>query len=191
LHFPSWGYRKVWAKLRFEQIRTAPDRIHRLMRQHVLQARQRAGHTHGPKAHEGTIVTPRPDIMWGTDITTTITTDEGLAHVFVAVDHCTSECVGIHAAKHGNRFQALELLRHAVRQRFGDFRQAVASGLALRHDHGSAYGSDDFQQELAFLGMTSYWGQVNAASAARSAGARLPRITPIRQTGTDQCRASR
>ncbi len=28
-------------------------------------------------------------------------------------------------------------------------------GLAIRHDHGSAYMSDDFQEELSFLGMTS------------------------------------
>ena len=28
--------------------------------------------------------------------------------VFVAVDHCSGECVGIHAARSGNRFEALE-----------------------------------------------------------------------------------
>ena len=27
--------------------------------------------------------------------------------------------------------------------------------MSIRHDHGSAYMSDGFQQELAFLGMTS------------------------------------
>lgn len=37
--------------------------------------------------------------MWGTDMTTTVTTAEGMAHVFVAVDHCTCECVGPRAAK--------------------------------------------------------------------------------------------
>ena len=30
--------------------------------------------------------------MWGTDLTTTVTTGEGTATVFVAVDHCSSEC---------------------------------------------------------------------------------------------------
>jgi len=69
--FHGEGYRKVWANLRCQQIRTAPERVRRLMREHGLQAPQRAGHAHGPKAHEGTIVTPRPDMMWGTDITTT------------------------------------------------------------------------------------------------------------------------
>ena len=42
--------------------------------------------------------------MWGTDMTQTVTLSEGVAHVFVAVDHCNSECVGIHADKSANRF---------------------------------------------------------------------------------------
>ena len=99
------------------------------------------------------VFTPRPDMMWGTDLTTTVTTDEGTAHVFVAVDHCTCECVGIHAAKGGNRFEALEPIRQAVRHSFGDFREGVAAGLAVRHDHGSQYMADDFQKELSFLGI--------------------------------------
>ena len=31
----------------------------------------------------------------------------------------------------------------------------VAEGLKVRHDHGPAYLSDDFQREIAYLGMTS------------------------------------
>lgn len=153
--FHGEGYRKVWARLRFQEIRTSPERVRRLMREHGLQAPQRVGHRHGPKAHDGTIITPRPDMMWGTDLTTTVTTDEGTAHVFVTVDHCTCESVGIHAAKSGNRFEALEPIRQAVRDRFGRFDAGVATGLALRHDHGSQYLADDFQNELAFLGIQS------------------------------------
>ena len=36
---------------------------------------------------------------------------EGSAFVFVAVDHCTTECIGLHAAKSGSRFEALEPIR--------------------------------------------------------------------------------
>jgi hypothetical protein len=42
-----------------------------------------------------------------------------------------------------------------VRQRFGGFTAEIASGLSVRHDHGSQYMSDDFQAELAFLGIAS------------------------------------
>ena len=39
----------------------------RLMRQHGLQAPSRVGHPHGPKAHDGTIITEQPDVISGTD----------------------------------------------------------------------------------------------------------------------------
>ncbi len=92
--------------------------------------------------------------MWGTDLTTTIT-GEGQAAVFVAVDHCSAECVGIHAHAQATRFQALEPIRQGVRQHFGGFAQAIARGLAVRHDHGSQYMSHQFQKEIAFLGIES------------------------------------
>jgi putative transposase len=107
---------------------------------------------HGPTAHDGTITTETPDEMWGADMTTTVTTDGGLAHVFVAVDHCTCECVGLHTAKRSKRFEALEPLRRGC---FGHFRAGAAHGLAIRHDHGSNYRSDDFRRELRFSGMRS------------------------------------
>ena len=93
--------------------------------------------------------------MWGTDMTTTVTTDEGTASVFVAVDHCTCECVGIHAAAQGNRFEALEPIYQGVRERFGAVDKDVAVGLQVRHDHGSAYMSVHFQTALTFLGIES------------------------------------
>ena len=55
-------------------------------------------------------------MTWGTDMTTTVTGGEGTACVFVAVDHCATKCVGLHAAKSGNCFGALEPLRQGVRE---------------------------------------------------------------------------
>ena len=103
----------------------------------------------------GTITTEAPDVMWGTDMTTTVTVAEGPACVFVAVDHCTAECIGLHAAKRGTRFEALEPIRQGIRERFGGIGEGVARGLRLRHDHGSNYLADDFQQEVAFFGIES------------------------------------
>ena len=153
--FHGEGYRKVWAKLRVAGVRTAKERVRRLMREHHLQAPHRAGHAHGPAAHDGTITTTAPDVMWGTDMTTTVTVGAGAACVFVAVDHCTTECIGLHAAKRGSRFEALEPIRQGIRERFGGIGTGVARGLRLRHDHGSNYLADDFQQEIAFFGIES------------------------------------
>jgi transposase InsO family protein len=152
--FHGEGYRKIWARLRFAGIRTSKRRVLRLMREHGLLAPGRVGRPHGPKAHDGTIRTERVDVMWGTDLTSTLT-GEGQASIFVTVDHASTECLGIHAARRATRFEALEPLRQAVRAGFGAFAERIASGLKLRHDHGSQFVADDFQRELAFLGIAS------------------------------------
>ena len=92
--------------------------------------------------------------MWGTDLTSVIT-GEGQAAVFITVDHCSVECVGLHASRSADRFEALEPIRQGVRERFGAFGNNAASGLVLRHDHGSQYVSHHFQSEIRFLGLTS------------------------------------
>jgi putative transposase len=152
--FHGEGHRKVWARLRFAAIRTSKRRVLRLMREHDLLAPSRVGRPHGPRAHDGTIRTERVDAMWGTDLTSTLT-GEGQASIFVTVDHCSTECIGIHAARRATRFEALEPLRQGVRACFGAFAEGVAAGLELRHDHGSQFIADDYQRELAFLGIAS------------------------------------
>jgi len=136
-------------------VRTSRGRVLRLMRLAHLLAPQRVGRPHGPRAHDGTIITDQPDVMWGTDMTLTWTIQEGPVCIFLAVDHCTAECVGLHAAARGTRFEALEPIRQAVSTSFGRFDAGVAAGVAVRHDHGSVYRSATFQDELAFLGIAS------------------------------------
>ncbi len=152
--FHGEGHRKVWARLRVCGLRTSKRRVLRLMRENNLLAPTRVGAPRGPRTHNGTIIPERVDLMWGTDLTTTLT-GEGQVAVFVAVDHCSAECVGIHAAKRATRFEALEPIRQGVRRCLGGFAQGNGRGLSVRHDHGSQYMSDAFQRELTFLGLES------------------------------------
>jgi transposase InsO family protein len=152
--FHGEGHRKVWARLRHAGVGTSKRRVLRLMGAHDLLAPSRGGPPRGPRGHDGTIVPATVDTLWGTDLTTTWT-GEGQAAVFVAIDHCSAGCVGLHAALQANRFEALEPIRQGVRRRFGAFAQGIAAGLAVRHDHGSQYMSDAFQKELRFLGIES------------------------------------
>ena len=152
--FVGAGYRTVWARLRLAKVRAGKSRVLRLMREANLLAPTRTGQPHGPAAHDGTIIPNRPDPMWGIDATAGWT-DEGLATVFIAVDHFTAACVGIHAARRGTRFEALEPLHQGIREHFDGYREGVAPGLALRHDHGSQFMRDHFQTELRCLGIAS------------------------------------
>ena len=152
--FLGEGYRKVWARLRFQGIPTAARRVRRLMKAHGLLA----PHRPAPRLahpHDGTIVTERVDEVWGTDMTQTVTTAEGRAYVFIAVDHCSGELVGTHASSSASRWEALEPIRQGAARHFGGVEADRALGLILRHDHGSNYMAEDFQREIRFLGITS------------------------------------
>jgi transposase InsO family protein len=152
--FHGEGHRKIWARLRVAGVRTSKRRVLRLMRENDLLAPSRVGSPHGSRSHDGTIIPETVDTMWGTDLTMTIT-GQGLATVFIAIDHCSAGCVGIHAAQRATRFEALEPIRQGVREHFGGFANHAARGLSVRHDHGSQYMSDAFQRELEFLGAES------------------------------------
>ena len=155
LGFRGEGYRKVWARLRHKGIPASKERVRRLMREHGLQAPHRTGTVRGPRVHDGTIIPDGPNRMWGTDATQVHTRLEGMATVFVAVDHFVGEVVGIHAARPGTRFEALEPIHQGLREHHGPLAQGIARGLVLRHDHGPQYMSHAFQQELKFLGVES------------------------------------
>ena len=153
--FHGEGYRKVWARLRHKGVRTSKERVRRLMRENGLSADRGLATPRGPRVHDGTIVPETVDTMWGTDMTAAVTTEHGQVAVFVAVDHCSAECVGIHAALRGTRHEALEPVRQGVTSRFGAVGKDVAIGLSLRHDHGSQYMSHAFQTEIRWLGIAS------------------------------------
>jgi len=152
--FQGEGYRKIWARLRYKGVRTAARRVRRVMKDNGLLAPHRPP-VRPEHLHDGTIVTERVDEVWGTDMTQTVTTDQGRAYVFIAVDHCSGELIGTHASHQATRWEALEPIRQGVARHFGGLAQDRALGLKLRHDHGSNYMSDDFQQEIKFFGIAS------------------------------------
>jgi len=104
--FVGEGHRKIWARLRQERgIRTSMRRVLRIMREHGILACDRPTGVRGPETHDRTITTETPDEMWAIDATGCLT-DEGNAAVFVVIDHCTGECLGVRAARRGTRFEA-------------------------------------------------------------------------------------
>ena len=151
--FLGEGYRKVHARLRSRGIHADRERIRRLMGEHGLQAPGRPQRQLGPKLHDGTITTSRPDEMWGTDATSVFLLNGQQATIFGVYEHCTCELMGIHAAIRADRYEAMVPLHQACRTAFGSVAMAIAAGLKLRHDNGSQFTSRAYQAELKFLGM--------------------------------------
>ena len=152
--FHGEGYRKVRARLAHAGLCVGGKRVVRLMRQHQLLAPRRLGPPNGNSAHDGRIITDRPNVMWGTDATRVYTKQDGWCWFFGAVDHHTDEVVGWHVAKRGDRWAALQPLRGGVRSMFGAFAKEIARGLQIRCDWGPQYIAAAWIQEVHWLGMT-------------------------------------
>ena len=104
------------------------------------------------KAHDGTIVTSAPDVMWGTDGVRVLTADDGWVWTFAAIDHWNAECVGWHVCKVGTVSRPSSRSRQDSGGSTARSRRTWPVGLALRMDHGSQYLSDHFLDQLR------YWG---------------------------------
>ncbi|WGS46902.1 DDE-type integrase/transposase/recombinase [Burkholderia sp. JSH-S8] len=128
-------------------------RVLRLMRAHGLLSPRRQARGE-PNLHDGRITTDRPNEMWGTDGVRIATVDDDMVWIFSVVDHCDGMCIGIHAAKIGDRFAALEPITQGLLAEFGAVVADSGRGLSLRMDHGSQYTSDDFRDQIRFWGIT-------------------------------------
>ena len=160
--FCTEGHRKVRARLRPRGIRVGKKRVLRLMREHRLLTPTRRRHVRGDRTHSGTIITQRPDELWGTDATKFWTRQEGWCWFFGAIDHCSADIVGWHVAKRGDRWAALEPIRQGVQRTHGGYAPKIALGLGLRMDWGPQYTADQFRGELRWLGIRpspSYVGE--------------------------------
>ncbi len=152
--FHGEGYRKIRARLAQRGLAIGGKRVLRLMRQHGLLAPRRLGPPNGNPAHDGTIITERPDEMWGTDATRFYTEQDGWCWFFGGIDHYTDEVVGWHVAKRGDRWAALEPIRQGVRHAFGGFAREIARGLQVRCDWGPQYIAAAWINEVKWLGIT-------------------------------------
>ena len=138
-------------------IRVSRTRVLRVMRAQGLLSPHR-GRQGDPKAHDGTIVTSAPQVMWGTDGVRVFTVEDGWVWTFAAVDYWNAECVGWHVCKVGSRFAALEPIAQGLGRRYGSVEADVARGLALRMDHGSQYLSDHFLNQVRYWGIHPSFG---------------------------------
>ena len=150
--FQGEGHRKVWARLRVRDgVKVGRRRVLRLMRENNLLSPYR-GRRGTPRLHEGEIITPAPNLMWGTDGAKVFTVEEGWGWLFVAMEHWNAECLGWHVCKQGSRFAALEPTSQGLMATAGSVAADAGRGLSLRMDHGTQYLSDHFQNQL------KYWG---------------------------------
>jgi putative transposase len=155
---PFWGYRRVWAHLRYvDGLDVNPKRVYRLMRLHGLTV---------PPHHQlkATRTTNRPkprpacpNQWWGIDLTK-VMTDTGWVYVVVVLDWHTKQIVGHYAGTRATAHHWLLALDRGLNRQFPD--GVRGHGLHLMSDNGSQPTSLRFLQACSHLGIkqafTSY-----------------------------------
>ena len=150
-----YGSPRITQELRGEGFCVGENRVARLMREHGIQARR-------PRPFKITTKTgPRPaaehvldrdfqaateNRKWVTDITY-VRTREGWLYLTVILDLWSRMVVGWSMSRRISRHLVLDALRMA------HGRRRIAAGLLLHSDRGVQYTSEDFQKELARLGI--------------------------------------
>lgn len=132
---PFWGYRRVWAYLRFVESRLVnKKRILRLMREHYLLVtpaqRLKAKRTPTGRKPRPT----KPNEWWGIDMTKVLIQGFGWVYIVVVLDWYTKAIAGYDAGLRCTAKQWLEALNVAVNNQFPH--GARDQGLSLMSDNG-------------------------------------------------------
>jgi putative transposase len=132
---PFWGYRRIWAHLRFVQQRAVnKKRVLRLMReQHLLvppHLRLKAKRTPTRSKPKPT----KPNEWWGIDMTKILVEGFGWVYMVVVLDWYTKKVVGYYAGVPCTAKYGLAALDMAVNHQFPE--GARGMGVSLMSDNG-------------------------------------------------------
>ena len=157
---PAWGYRRVWAYLKYrEGLPVNKKRIYRLLQEHHLLATQtrhlratRTPQRSKPRAQ-------RPNELWGIDKTKVLVPSWGWVYLHVVLDWSSKKIVGYELSLQSKTTDWLQALRRAVNQQFPQGIRETGE-LKLVSDNGCQPTSESFMRECRQLGVqqifTSY-----------------------------------
>lgn len=136
LDHPFWGYRRVWAHLRYvDGIEVNQKRVYRLMNQHDLLAitrrKLRAKRTYTKSKPRASA----PNQWWGIDMTKVCVDSFGWIYVVLVLDWYTKKIVGYQVGLRSTSQDWLEALDMALNRQFPN--GAREHNLHLMSDNGS------------------------------------------------------
>ena len=166
---PFWGYRRIWAQLRAQDLPVNKKRILRLMRKNDLlvkpNLRLKAKRTSTKAKPRPT----RPNEWWGIDMTKVLVQNFGWIYVTVVLDWFSKKIVGYHIGPQSKARHWLEALNMAVNRQFPS--GARGQELHLMSDNGCQPTSLAFMESCRTLGIqqafTSYCNPKGNADTER------------------------
>jgi len=159
--FPRYGYRRITAQLREDEIIVNHKKVMRLMKEHGLTVQPRRRYVvTTDSGHDGPIfpnlakdVTPTgPNQLWVADITY-IAIARGFVYLAAILDAWSRRAVGYAIGPRIDARLTLAALRVAIASR------APPPGCIHHSDRGSQYAADDYRAELAKYGFRGSMGR--------------------------------
>jgi len=156
---PFWGYRRVWAYLRYiDALIVNKKRVYRLMRENNLTVKpntrliaKRVSERPKPRAD-------RPKQYWGIDMTK-VMSNTGWVYVVVVLDWYTKKIVGHYSGKQARTKEWLEALNKALNR---EYSQGVRGNrLKLISDNGSQPTSLTFMKTCSNLDIKQIFTSYN------------------------------
>jgi len=146
---PFWGYRRVWAYLRYiDGLIVNKKRVYRLMREHNLTVRPNTRLIAKRVSERPKPRPDRPKQWWGIDMTK-VMTDRGWVYVVIVLDWYTKKIVGHYSGRQARTAEWLEALEKGLNREFpGGVR---GQGLKLMSDNGSQPTSLSFMKACSNL----------------------------------------
>ena len=150
---PFWGYRRVWAYLRFVAgLSVNKKRVYRLLKENNLLVKRetrllakRVSHTRKPRPE-------RINQWWGIDMIKVMTND-GWAYVVLVLDWHSKKVVGHYCGEQSKSWHWLAALNKAVNRQFPAGIREAETELNLMSDNGSQPTSRSFMETCSGLGI--------------------------------------
>ena len=151
---PFWGYRRIWAYLKYRQGLTVNrKRIYRLMKENnlLVAPNTRLKAIRGKYPYKSKPRALRLNQYWGIDMTKVLLESFGWLYLVVVLDWYSRKIVGYSLKLHSRAEDWLEALHNAINNQFPQGILSKNQGLFLISDNGSQPTSQKFMQACSVL----------------------------------------
>lgn len=156
---PFWGYRRVWARLKFHHgLAINKKRVHRIMKENELIIKQRAilKATRTPRSKPKA---EKVNQFWGIDMTKTWVQGHGWMYIVLVLDWYTKQIVGHFAGGYCRSQEWLEALEMGILTKLPE--GSLSKGLKLVSDNGCQPTSIFFQKACNLLDIEQIYTSYN------------------------------
>ncbi len=142
--FPTWGYRRIWARLKHrEKLTVNKKAIYRIFKLKGWFVHQRS-RTPRPRVKASRSVAASSNERWAMDVTHIDCGADGWGHLAAVIDCHDRQIVGFEFALRARAKEAERALEEACLNRFGTLRPSGATPI-IRSDNGLIFQSRKFR----------------------------------------------